>query len=63
MISIEQCRKLIADKSLTDEEIEQVRDELYALANLAFDSWRESIKPKEKPSNATGSLSKPPLSA
>lgn len=42
MLSIEQCRKLIADKNLTDEEVEQVRDELYILANLAFDHWQKT---------------------
>ncbi len=41
MISIKQCKKLISDKTLTDAEVEQVRDELYILANLAFEQWRD----------------------
>ncbi len=44
MISIEQARKLLDDKSLTDEQVGQIRDQLYALANLAFDSWQEDKK-------------------
>lgn len=49
MLSIEQCRKLIDDKNLTDKEIEEIRDELYVLANLAFEHWRETkTKKKEK---------------
>lgn len=44
MLSIEQCKKLIADKDLTDKEVEEIRDELYILANLAFEHWRETKK-------------------
>jgi len=45
MLSIEQCRKLIGDKTLSDKEVEEIRDELYVLANLAFDHWKETKKP------------------
>lgn len=43
MISISKCRKLIGikAKNMTDEEVEEVRDQLYQLANLAFDNWLE----------------------
>lgn len=42
MLSVEQCKKLISDKSLTDKEVEEIRDELYILANLAFEHWKEA---------------------
>jgi hypothetical protein len=45
MLSIEQCKKLIGDKTLSDKEVEEIRDELYILANLAFDHWKETRKP------------------
>ncbi len=48
MLSIEQCRKLIDDKNLSDEEVEQIRGELYVLANLAFDHWKEAKKGDKK---------------
>ncbi len=44
MLSIEQCKKLISDKNLTDKEVEEIRDELYILANLAFEHWKETKK-------------------
>ena len=44
MLSIEQCKKLIDDKNLTDKEVEEIRDELYVLANLAFEHWRKAKK-------------------
>lgn len=44
MLTLEQCKKLISDKNLTDKEVEEVRDELYILANLAFEHWRETKK-------------------
>lgn len=47
MLSIEETRKLIDDKSLSDTEVEQIRDELYVLANLAFDVWRDTKKSPE----------------
>lgn len=40
MLSIEQCKKLIKDKNLSDEEVEEIRGEIYILANLAFENWR-----------------------
>lgn len=42
MLTIEQCKKIIGDKNLTDKEVEEIRDELYILANLAFEHWRET---------------------
>ncbi len=44
MLSIEQCKKLISDKKLSDKEVEEIRDELYILANLAFEQWRATHK-------------------
>jgi hypothetical protein len=37
MISIERCRQLLGpDCDLSDEEIEDLRDQAYALANIAI---------------------------
>jgi len=46
MISISKCRKLIGDKAekMTNKEVEEVRDQFYKLADLAFDSWLENKK-------------------
>jgi len=55
MISIKKAREILGDKykNLSDEEIEKIRDEVYQLANLVFDSWlkkkQSEKRNKEKP--------------
>jgi hypothetical protein len=40
MISIEECRAFINDASdLTDEQIAEIRRELYAIADLAYEVY------------------------
>lgn len=40
MLSIEDCRKLIEnDSELTDEQIVEIRDAMYNLADLALDAY------------------------
>jgi len=57
-LSVEQCKKILGDKSknYTDEQIEVIRDELYILANLAFEHWKScsSTKGEEKSSSLVG---------
>jgi hypothetical protein len=40
MLSIDHVRELLKDPSLTDKEIEEIRDACRALAELMFDAWR-----------------------
>jgi hypothetical protein len=59
MLTIERCRKTLADKAvgLSDEQIEAVRDELYIAANLSFEHWhksRSSTKAEETSSSPVG---------
>lgn len=44
MLSLERCKKVLGEKAvgMTDEFIEQMRDELYIAANLAFSHWHKS---------------------
>lgn len=42
MISIEKCKKYLSI-DLNEDEIESLRDALYAQANLAFDRWHRSL--------------------
>ncbi len=44
MLSIEQCKKTLGDKSknYTDGQIEAIRDQLYIAANLAFAHWQKN---------------------
>lgn len=40
MLSIEECRKLIdGGDNMSDEEIKEIRDELYKLADICWDQW------------------------
>ena len=42
MLSLEQCREIDPRlRDLPDELVEEIRDKLYALGQLAFDEWTE----------------------
>lgn len=45
-LSLAQCRELIGNKSITDSELEMMRDQLYALANIAIDEFLKINKEK-----------------
>jgi hypothetical protein len=45
MISLEKIRELEPDCDLTDEQLEELRADMYGLADMAFDKW---IKDKNK---------------
>lgn len=46
MISIERAKELIGDKNMPDEEVDKVRHELRALAEIIFERWVEGKKRK-----------------
>lgn len=48
MLSIEECRKELGDtaKSMADEQVKEVRDSLYGMAELALDVYIERCKMK-----------------
>ena len=49
MLSIEECRKKLGNNSvLTDEEVINVRNMLYAVANIAINSFRTEVDQHEK---------------
>lgn len=49
MISIKKSRELIeGSEEYSDAEIEEIRDKLNALAELAFESWLKEKKQNEK---------------
>ena len=49
MLSIEQTRKILGDKAkdLTDEQLTEIRDGFYNLANVIFDKWMDDRKKKK----------------
>jgi hypothetical protein len=53
MLSVEEVRKLMdGGKEYTDVEVEQIRDNMRILAELAFESWMKE-KSQEKNSDVS----------
>ncbi len=49
MLSVERVKELLSDPSLSDTEIEQIRDEFQILAEIIFEKWRdERIQAKKE---------------
>ncbi|MDD3101573.1 MAG: hypothetical protein PHE59_00270 [Patescibacteria group bacterium] len=51
MLDLEKCREIIGKeaKNLTDQQIESIRDNLYAQAYIIFDFWqKDEIKHNKK---------------
>ncbi len=44
MLSIERVKELINDPSLSDKEIEEIRDGFYQLSEIMFEQWMEERK-------------------
>ncbi len=48
MLSVERVKELINDPSLSDKEIEEIRDGFYQVSELMFEQWQaERIKAKK----------------
>ncbi len=49
MLSVERVKQLINNPKLSDQEVEEIRDGLYMLAELMFEQWQaERIKAKSE---------------
>ena len=46
MLSIEETRKHLDNKNLTDKEVEEIRNGLYGLAEVIFEKWMQDKKNK-----------------
>jgi hypothetical protein len=49
MLSIEDVKKLLNDPKLSDEQIKQIRNDMYGLAAIAFDTLKEKKKRENGP--------------
>ncbi len=47
MLSIEETKKLLNDTTISDEQVEQIRDEIRALVEVIFQSWLEKEQAKK----------------
>ena len=60
MISIEELRKIDPEmENLSDEELTKVREMLYSLGQLAFDSWLEDNDGSKNPVGVCGLINEP----
>jgi hypothetical protein len=41
MLTIEQMKKLLDDPSIPDDQVLEIRDQLYSLAEVIFEKWQQ----------------------
>jgi hypothetical protein len=41
MLTLEQMKELLDDPSIPDEQVLEIRDQLYALAEIIFEKWQK----------------------
>ena len=44
MLSLERAKELLNDLTLSDKEVEEIRDGFYMLAEIIFEKWQEDKK-------------------
>lgn len=49
MLTLEQMKNLLDDPSLNDEQILEIRDQLYALAEIIYEKWQQDKKAGKLP--------------
>lgn len=55
MLSVERCRRVLKQSTMSDEDVTQIRDTLYSFATLLVDSYvREH--PDKFPNSADGKV-------
>jgi hypothetical protein len=41
MLTLQQMKKLLDDPSIPDEQVLEIRDQLYSLAEIIFEQWQK----------------------
>lgn len=44
MLSVEKVKELLNDETISNEQAEKIRDDLYALGELIYEKWLEDKK-------------------
>jgi hypothetical protein len=47
MLSLEQAKNILNDPELTDDEVLEIRDHFYYLAELIFEKWKKDMSEKK----------------
>ena len=48
MLTLEQTRESLNDPTLSDEEVLEIRDQLYSLAEIIFEQWQIDMAKERK---------------
>ncbi len=61
MLTLEQMKKLLDDPSIPDDQVLEIRDQLYALAEIIFEKWQQDMTagklPKRQAPDSSGDSS------
>jgi len=49
MLTLEQMKELLDDPSLSDNQVLEIRDQLYALSEIIFEKWQQDKKAGKLP--------------
>jgi hypothetical protein len=49
MLTLEQMKKLLDDPSIPDEQVLEIRDQLYSLAEIIYEKWQQDKKAGKLP--------------
>jgi len=52
MLTLEQIKKTLNDPSISDEEALEIRDQLYALAEIIYEKWQADKKAGKLPNTS-----------
>ena len=44
MLDLKQMKELLDDPSLSDEKVLEIRDQMYALAEIIYEKWQQDRK-------------------
>ncbi|HOW60153.1 MAG TPA: hypothetical protein P5548_00065 [Candidatus Moranbacteria bacterium] len=48
MLTLEQMKKLLEDPSIPDNQVLEIRDQLYSLAEIIFEQWQIDMAKEKK---------------
>lgn len=51
MLTLEQMKKLLDDPSIPDDQVLEIRDQLYSLAEIIYEKWQQDKKAGKLPVN------------
>ena len=56
MLTLEQMKKLLDDPSIPDDQVLEIRDQLYSLAEIIYEKWQQDKKAGKLPGKKSPEL-------